>query len=256
MCPHCRQNAPLVYRGISAFCTACGAPRMPLANASVNLAGQTSKVGGTVARVFGWLVLAGGLLLALFVAGIMAIVSAPGAWILGINGSIALVTMIAAWAILRGGKALTKSGETEELAMKNQAIFALANTRNGILRPWDVAQALQVTPKEADDILTKLAKEQSDHVTIDVDSEGNVLYRFIAVDWNVRQARAVAPTMAPNAVPPNVRLKVPPVQARVASPQANLRVDAKDTSAASREALEDEFAAMEAEAEQAAQKTR
>jgi hypothetical protein len=139
--------------------------------------------------------------------------------------------------------------------MKNQAIFALANTRNGVLRAWDVAQSLQVTPKEADDILTKLAKELPDHVTVDVDNDGNILYRFIAVDWNVRHARAVAPTMAPNAVSPNVRLRVPPVQARVAEPKPTVRVDA-EAAKKSRDALEDEFAAMEAEAEQAAQKAR
>lgn len=232
---------------------------MPLANVSVNMAGQTSKVGGTVARVFGWVVLVVGLLFALSLAGIMAIVDAPGAWIAGVNGTIAAITALTAWAILRGGKALHKSGETEELAMKNQAIFALANTRNGILRAWDVAQALQVTPKEADDILTKLAKEHPDHVTIDVDDEGNILYRFKAVDWAVRQARAVAPTMAPNAVPPNTRLAPPPpIQARVAQPKPHVRVDApaKDEKNASRDALEEEFAAMEAEAEQAAQKAR
>lgn len=219
---------------------------MPLANASVNMAGQTSRVGGTVARVFGWIVLVAGLLSAALLAGLMAIVSAPGAWILGVNGTIAAITMITAWAILRGGKALAKSGDDEALAMKNQAVFALANTRNGVLRAWDVAQSLQVTPKEADDILTKLAKEQPDHVTVDVDNDGNILYRFIAVDWNLRQARASAPSMAPNAVPPNVRLAPPPT--RIAEPKPNVRVEAKDSKAA----LEEEFAAMEAEAEQAA----
>jgi hypothetical protein len=229
---------------------------MPLANVSVNMAGQTSKVGGTVARVFGWIVLVAGLLFALGLAGIMSIVDAPGGWIFGVNGTIAAITALTAWAILRGGHALKKSGETEELAMKNQAIFALANTRGGILRAWDVAQALQVSPKEADDILTKLAKEHSDHVTIDVDDDGNILYRFKAVDWAVRQARAVAPTMAPNAVPPNVRLAPPPMHARVAEPKANVRVDANGVKDSKRDALEEEFAAMEAEAEQAAQKAR
>lgn len=226
---------------------------MPLANVSVNMAGQTSKVGGTVARVFGWLVLAGGLLFAAMLAGIMAIVSAPGGWIAGVNGTIAAITLLTAWAILRGGKALKKSGDDEALAMKNQAIFALANTRNGVLRAWDVAQALQVSPKEADDILTKLAKEHPDNVTIDVDNDGNILYRFTAVDWAVRQARALAPTMAPNAVSPNVRLAPPPpMKARVEEPKANVRVDGKGAKDA-KATLEEEFAAMEAEAEEAAQ---
>src|SRR5262245_60060733 len=57
MCPHCRQNAPVIYRGIVAYCTACGAVRPPLTGSSLNLAGKGSRVGGTVAKVFGWLVL-------------------------------------------------------------------------------------------------------------------------------------------------------------------------------------------------------
>ena len=51
MCPHCRQNAPIVYRGVLAYCTACGAPRPPFSAKSIDLAGQPSKIGGAVARV-------------------------------------------------------------------------------------------------------------------------------------------------------------------------------------------------------------
>ena len=60
LCPNCYKDAPIVYRGVSAHCTACGALRVPLANQSVNMAGQPSKVGGAVAKVFGWLLLGGG----------------------------------------------------------------------------------------------------------------------------------------------------------------------------------------------------
>jgi len=228
MCPHCRQQAPLVYRGINAFCTACGAPRMPLANSSVNLAGQPSKVGGTVARVIGWIILAAGLFIALSIAGL--ILALGGTWgALAVGGPIALLTAIVAYALLRSGKELRKSGDNTEQATKHQAIFALANTRGGVLRAWDVAQALQVTPKEADDILTKLAKEHHDHVGIDVDDEGTILYRFKAANWNAVQAHATAPVMAPNAVPPHVRVSAPPIPATPAT-----RVDARDP-------LEDEF---------------
>ena len=226
---------------------------MPLANTSVNMAGQTSKVGGTVARVFGWIALAAGLLLALILGGLMAMLGASTTALAVVNLPILIITAVVAYALLRSGKELKKSGDDTEQATKTQAIFALANTRGGTLRAWDVAQALQVTPKEGDDILTKLAKEHSDHVALDVDDEGNINYRFKAVDWQVRQAKAVAPTMAPNAVSPNTRLRAPPMastvpqpQARVAKqPEAAVRVDARD-------ALEDEFAAMEEAAEQAA----
>jgi hypothetical protein len=193
---------------------------MPLANSSVNMAGQPSKVGGTVARVFGWIVLAAGLTVALMIAGL--ILALGGTWgALAVGGPIALITFVAAYALLRGGKELKKSGDTTEQATKNAAIFALANTRGGVLRAWDVAQALQVTPKEGDDILTKLAKEHHDHVGVDVDDDGNVLYRFKAANWNAVQARAVAPVMAPNAVPAHVRVSAAP-------PHTGARVDPRD----------------------------
>lgn len=213
MCPRCHQNAPIVYRGVSAYCTACGAPRMPLANTSVNLAGQPSKVGGTVARVFGWLVLAGGWMLAAALAGLILLLGGEwGAAVVG--GPIALVTSLVAYALLRGGRELKKSGDDAEVAMKNQAIFALANTRNGVLRAWDVAQMLQISAKEGDDILTRLAKEHPDYVTVDLDDEGTILYRFPALHWGgLSQVAANAPTSNDM----HVRVQAPPPQARVAA---------------------------------------
>lgn len=208
---------------MSAYCTACGAPRVPLANTSVNLAGQSSKVGGTVARVFGWIVLAAGWLMAALFAGLIVLLGGDWAALI-VGGPIALISSIMAYALLRSGKELKQSGADTEQATKNQAIFALANTRNGVLRAWDVAQALQVTPKEGDDILTKLAKEHPDYVTVDVDDEGNVLYRFPTVLWG---GLSNAPAMAPNAVPPHVRVNVPPPQTRVApAPAAPVTVEA------------------------------
>ncbi len=229
MCPRCRQNAPIVYRGINAFCTACGAPRIPLASTSVNLAGQPSKVGGTVARVFGWIVLAGGWLLALMFFGLVSLLGAPLTTALIVGAPIALIVSIIAYVLLRSGKELKKSGDDTELATKTQAIFALANTRGGVLRAWDVAQMLQVTPKEGDDILTKLAKENPDHVQVDVDDEGTVLYRFLAANWGAIHAKATAPTMAPNAVPPHVRVQgAPPIPQQRVAPTPDVRVDARD----------------------------
>lgn len=199
MCPRCRQNAPIVYRGVSAYCTACGAPRLPLTGTSVNLAGQPSKVGGTVARVFGWLILAAGWLAALTIMAVLQLV-APGGWAgYAIGAPIALIASIMAWALLRSGRQLKESGDAAEIATKNQAIFALAQTKNGVLTAWDVSRYLNVTPQEGDAILTKLAKESSDHVTIDVDDEGRILYRFPAIHWQ-KGVRVAEPA-------PNVRVE-------------------------------------------------
>jgi hypothetical protein len=209
---------------------------MPLTNTSVTLAGQPSKVGGTVARVIGWIVLAAGWLVAALFAGLIVLLGGGVAAAI-VGGAIGLIASIVAYALLRGGRELRKSGDDTELATKNQAIFALANTRKGVLKAWDVAQALHVTPQDGDDILTKLAKEHPDYVTVDIDNDGNVLYRFPAIHWGgLPQMAPNAPVMASNAAPPHVRVHAPPPQTRVApGADASVRVDA-------REPLEDELA--------------
>jgi hypothetical protein len=193
---------------------------MPLANTSVTLAGQPSKVGGTVARVFGWMVLAGGWVFAAALAGLILMLG--GEWAAAVvGGPIALIASLTAYALLRGGRDLKKSGDDTEAATKNQAIFALANTRGGVLRAWDVAQMLHVTPKEGDDILTKLAKEHPDHVTVDVDDEGTILYRFLAVHWGNLS------NMAPNAPSPHVRV-APPMRVDSSVPSEPLEEELAD----------------------------
>jgi hypothetical protein len=225
VCPRCRQNAPLVYRGVTAYCTACGAPRIPLTGSSVELAGQPSKVGGTITRVLGWIILIGGLSLAIMTVGLLALLGAPGGAMLAVGLPMAAIAGVIGYLLLRGGKQLQKSGDDAEHATKTQAIFALANTRGGVLRAWDVAQALQVSAKEGDDLLTRLAKESSEHVSVDVDDDGNVLYRF------TRVPSATTAPMAPNApapvpIAPGPRVRVPAsvsaYGARVAEPPSPL----------------------------------
>lgn len=174
---------------------------MPLAASSVNMAGQPSKVGGTVARVFGWIVLAGGWLFAAILTGFIMLFATPGAigpWIVG--GIIALIASLVAFGLLKSGRQLKDSGALAEMTTKNQAIFALANTKGGVLTAWDLAQSIATTPQDADDVLTKLAKEYPDHVTVDIDDVGTVLYRFPSVHW--QKMRVSAP-------PPNVRVGAP-----------------------------------------------
>jgi hypothetical protein len=220
VCPRCGQPAPLIYRGVNAYCTACGAPRVPLTGSALKLAGQPSKVGGTITRVLGWLVLIGGLLTAATLVGLFALLEAPATAMAVVGGSIAAVTALVAYLLLRGGKQLQKSGDDEERHTKNQAIFALANTRGGLLRAWDVAQALQVTAEEGDDLLTRLAKQSPDEVSVEVDDEGTVLYKFAGASAGWRAAPAIAPNAAP---PVRRRVEAPPP-----APYGGVRVDARD----------------------------
>ena len=241
MCPRCRQNAPLVYRGVSAFCTACGAPRMPLTSSSVNMAGQPSKVGGTITRVFGWLVLVFGTMTSLGTAAMCNAIAEGSAapYILGIP--MALITFVLSYFLLKGGKQLEQSGSDTQKATRTQAVFALANTRGGMVTPADLAQAIGVTPKEADDILTAMAKESSDHVSIEVDDNGTIYYRFSAAHWSAIASnpanweRPRSGQMAPNAAAPvQQRVGVPGQRVAEGAGQ-NVRVEPRDP-------LEDEFA--------------
>lgn len=177
-CPYCRKDAPLVYRGILASCSACGRPRLPLSGPSVNLAGQGRQVGGVVARVLGWLVLAGGVTLGLMVLGVFL---AFGAAVPGLLVSLPVLGLSSAigYAMLRSGRDLKKTGEDEERRTKVQAILAYAANRGGAVTAWDVAQQLSMLPKHADALLTELAKTYPDHVAVDIDERtGTVLYRF------------------------------------------------------------------------------
>lgn len=248
MCPHCRQNAPIVYRGVNAFCTACGRPRIPLTGASVNLAGQPSRVGGKVARVFGWILLVFGTLLATGTfAACSSIVGTAAAAPFILSIPIAIITWVLSYYVLKGGKELAQAGTDTQKATRNQAVFALANTRGGMVTPADLAQAIAISPKEADDVLTAMAKESPDHVSIEVDDNGTIFYRFNAAHWQsiasnpANWERSRVPDMAPNVASATHGYgAAPPV--RVSDDAGkNVRVDPRDP-------LEDDDLASEPEA--------
>src|SRR3954449_10617588 len=96
ICPRCRQDAPTLVRGVRAYCTACGAPR-PLATAptAVNVAGQPSRVGGSVAGVLGKVALLTGLLVALALGGLAKAIFAMGA-ALWVGGFVTVITLMVA----------------------------------------------------------------------------------------------------------------------------------------------------------------
>jgi hypothetical protein len=180
MCPHCRQNAPVVYRGIMAHCTACGAARPPLAGTSVNLAGQPSKVGGQVARVIGWLVLGVGGTIGMFLLGLFQWLLPEG--ILGylVSSPILLASFVVGLLLLKGGRSLQRSGHSTEKATHEQAVFALAANRRGTVSAYDVATALAIPMDRADAMLTAMAKEKPDWVTLEVDDASGAMYYRVA----------------------------------------------------------------------------
>lgn len=215
MCPSCHQNAPIVYRGVVPYCTACNARRLPLSSASVNLAGQPSKVGGTLASVLGVLTLLGGWAISALIGALVVwLSSAPTAGLV-VGVALALVFTAIAAALLFGGRKLRQTGAIEQSRTHEQAIFALASHRGGVLRASDVAHALGIPVDVADAQLTQLARQQSDRVLLEVDEDGGLYYRLATGPDGIFPAQV-----------PADRVRVaPPGGARVAPAGAGASVD-------------------------------
>jgi hypothetical protein len=177
MCPHCGQNAPVVYRGVLAYCTACNTPRPPLTGKALHLAGKTSRVGGAFARVAGWIVVATGLAFAFALGGILQLLFG-GAMGLIVGGPIAFVSVVVAVLLLRGGSRLEARGADAGHRAQEQAVFALAAHKSAALTVNDVALALEIPVPEAETLMTALARERYEQIRVDLDAQGTLVYRF------------------------------------------------------------------------------
>lgn len=205
LCPNCKQEAPIIYRGLNAFCTACGQPRSVLSTGSVTMAGQPAKVGGVVVRTLAYVVLAVGTAFSLLMGMIFNLFSSTAG--LGAGLAFGTLTLLVALPMMFGGKKLEKTGVDEQNAKRAQAVFALAANRGGVLRPADVAGSLQITLQQADDLLTALAKTRGDEVDMDVTEQGEVVYKFPRLfvvggsQWtgSTSRVRVETPATAPQA---------------------------------------------------------
>jgi hypothetical protein len=175
MCPHCGRDAPIVYRGVLPYCTACGGLRAPLTAASINLAGKSSQVGGTVASVAGWLVLLIGLSVGLGIALLLWAVFTIGV-ALAVALPIALISAGLGAMLLRSGSAMRRTGDDAERATRDQALLAMA-AQQGPVTAAEAARILGVSIPAADAMLTELAKREPERVAVDVDDQGVVRYR-------------------------------------------------------------------------------
>lgn len=217
MCPHCGQAAPLVYRGVVAYCSACGQLRGPLTGASVTHAGTVSKAGGVVAKVAAWLSFAFGAVLFLFFGPLLT-------WWIPAT-MIAVLTLTVFGLLLWGSRSLAKSGAKSATETKTSAVYALAATRRGELRGVDLMQALGVSKEEGDALLEELSKSHPEDVILEVDDQGGLYYVF-----------------------PRFRQRV------TVPPGSTARVDAPHPSVV--DPLLEEFAALEAQEAEAAAKAR
>jgi len=196
-CPSCQQKAPIVLRGVEAFCTVCGARRTPFAAEILNLVGAPERVGGLVARVVGWGAMGIGLFLALalgLVVQAIASMIAPGSWLgLAVALPIALLSLVLGLLGIIGGKKLGRTGDARLLETQRDTVHALARHQKGVVRVRDAARALGVDEAQADAVLGALAREPAENVSLDVDDEGSLMYLFGSADairWRIRAERA------------------------------------------------------------------
>lgn len=212
LCPNCKQDAPIIYRGLNAYCTACGQPRSVLSTGSVTMAGQPAKVGGAVVRTLAYVVLATGTAFSLLAGMLFSLFSSTAGLTAGLL--FGALTLLVSMPMMFGGKKLEKSGADEQNSKRAQAVFALAANRGGVLRPADVAGSLQISLQQADDFLTNLAKTRGDEVDVDVTDHGEVVYKFPRL-FVVGGSQWTGATS-------KVRVDAPAPEARAATPQARV----------------------------------
>lgn len=177
---------------MEARCAACGAPRALLASKSLTLTGQPSRIGGVLASISGAFVLVVGLCLALFL-GLLLQSIWPGAlvgWAFGVP--IAAFSLLLGLVLLLGGRRLKRRGVRAQREVQRDAVRALAAHSGGSVTSEQVAQALSLSETESDGVLTELAKDPAEDVSLDVDDDGRIHYLFGVPErrWRVLEETA------------------------------------------------------------------
>jgi hypothetical protein len=177
ICPSCRHDVVPIVRGVRSFCTACGA-QMPVlaAGEALNVVGQPAKVGGGIAKFFGWLVLAGGFAIFALMAVIGWAISVAVPFYIG--AFFAVVATLIAAPLLFAGNRLSRAGEDKQALARERAVFALAAQHRGVLSVPSVARALEIQEADADALLTAMAKRPDARVSLEVDDQGTLTYQF------------------------------------------------------------------------------
>jgi len=163
---------------MGAQCTVCSGKRLPFTATALNLAGKPFQYGGIAARVFGWGTLAFGGIATISVAAILQAIWPES--IIGYAAAtpIALLTLLVSLTAIIGGRLLGRRGVSKALAAKLETVRALARHQNGRVMASEVADALSVSEAQADAMLTELAKNPDDDVTLDLDDHGGIHYLF------------------------------------------------------------------------------
>jgi hypothetical protein len=149
-------------------------------------------VGGLLAYVSGWIVMVLGFSVALFL-GLLLQSIWPGSlvgWAFSVP--IALLSLFFGGGLAFSGRRLQKSGEDARKRARIEAVRALVAHRGGTVTAADAAQALNLTEAECDVLLTDLAKDPEQNVSLEVDDDGRIRYLFGVAEqrWRVLEENA------------------------------------------------------------------
>jgi hypothetical protein len=106
---------------------------------------------------------------------------------------IAVLSLFFGGGLVFGGKRLHKSGESAQKKARVEAIRALVAHRGGMVTAAEAAQALNVSESESDGLLTELAKDPDQNVSLEVDDDGRIRYLFGLAEqrWRVLEEQAL-----------------------------------------------------------------
>ncbi len=171
----------------------CGGSRIPFSTTSLNLAGQPARIGSLAAKTAGCVVAVIGSAAALGLGFLFQTLLAGYAG-LAIGLPIAIITMAVATSLFVGGGWLRRAGERRARAAKMDTIRALVAHQKGDITAADAARALRLSTDEADALLTEMAKDESQNVSLDLDDDGIIHYLFgegtAAKRWRILEERA------------------------------------------------------------------
>lgn len=167
-----------MLRGLEARCVACGARRPLFASKNLTWAGEPSRVGGLIASLSGWAVLIIGLSIAIF-AGLLLQTLWPAGfvgWAVAIP--ILIMSLFAGLALVLTGRRLKRKGANARKTVLFDALRTLAAHNGGAVSAERASRALDLTEAECDELLTELAKDPGENVSLEVDDDGQIQFLF------------------------------------------------------------------------------
>ena len=107
-------------------------------------------------------------------AAFVAASSGPLGW--GFGAVLGAASLIAGYFAFREGKRFENEASSATSTQEQLAVMALAREHDGVLRPIDLSEALGMSIKEADELLSAMVDHS--RVGIEVSSDGGVYYTF------------------------------------------------------------------------------